>query len=250
MAETGTRSRAIRRILLAVAGVGGLAIVLALCTGAVPGIERAVDEKVASTIPAPQLDEPAQPPGTVETAVFAGGCFWGVQGVFQHVQGVAEAESGYAGGNADSANYESVSTGTTGHAESVRITFDPRRVTFGQLLQVFFAVVHDPTQLDRQGPDVGSQYRSAIFAQNADQQRVAEAYIAQLTMAHVFPGTIVTRVESSAAFYPAERYHQNFLNSNPWYPYIAVNDIPKVKALEKFFPALYRDEPVLVNTAS
>ncbi|CAM3993734.1 peptide-methionine (S)-S-oxide reductase MsrA [Smaragdicoccus niigatensis] len=250
MEETVSRRPLIRRIVLTLAGVGGLAVVLAMCTGYVPGAERAVNEKVASTIPAPIVDEPAQPAGSSETVVLAGGCFWGVQGVYQHVQGVTEAVSGYAGGNADSATYESVSTGSTGHAESVRITFDPSRVTFGQLLQIFFAVVQDPTQLNRQGPDTGTQYRSAIFVQNASQQRVAEAYIAQLTQARVFPDPIVTRIEPTASFFPAEAYHQNFLDSNPWYPYIVVNDIPKVKALKSHFPALYREEPVLVNTAS
>ncbi|MCE5288456.1 MAG: peptide-methionine (S)-S-oxide reductase MsrA [Nocardiaceae bacterium] len=231
---------------MAVAGLGALAVVLAMCTGVVPGLERVVNEKVASTIPAPVLDEPPQAAGTSETVVLAGGCFWGVQGVYQHVKGVTEALSGYAGGDAETAKYETVGTGTTGHAESVRITFDPSQVTFGQLLQIFFGVVHDPTELDRQGPDTGTQYRSAIFVQNETQQRVADAYITQLTDAKVFSGPIVTRIEPNASFFPAERYHQDYLNSNPWNPYIVVNDIPKVKALRAYFPGLYREEPVLV----
>lgn len=195
--------------------------------------------------PAPEVDEPAS--GALETAVLAGGCFWGVQGVFQHVKGVTRAESGYAGGDRSTANYETVSTGTTGHAESVRITYDPAQVTFGQLLRVYFSVVQDPTQLNRQGPDEGTQYRSAIFAQNATQQRVADAYIAQLSQAAVFADPIVTTVEPNTEFFAAEQYHQDFLNSNPSYPYIAINDMPKVNDLERLFPAEYRAEPVLVG---
>lgn len=196
------------------------------------------------TVPAPAVDEPAT--GGTETAVFAGGCFWGVQGVYQHVKGVTAAESGYAGGDAATANYETVSGGDTGHAESVRITYDPSRVTFGQLLHVFFSVVADPTQLNRQGPDHGTQYRSAIFAQNDTQQRVAQAYIDQLDAAHVFASPIVTTVSPKAQFFPAEQYHQDFLNSNPTYPYIAINDMPKVEALKAQFPALYSEQPVLM----
>jgi len=199
-------------------------------------------------VPAPAVDEPASAAGT-ETAVLAGGCFWGVQGVFQHVNGVSQAESGYAGGAKETADYETVGTGSTGHAESVRITYDPAKVTYGRLLQIYFSVVTDPTQLDRQGPDVGSQYRSAIFAQNADQQRIAAAYIAQLSQANVFPAPIMTRVEPNTGFFPAEAYHQNYLDSHPTSAYIVMNDKPKVDDLARLFPQRYRDQPVLVSVA-
>jgi peptide-methionine (S)-S-oxide reductase len=169
-----------------------------------------------------------------------------VQGVFQHVKGVTLAESGYAGGDQSTANYDTVSTGSTGHAESVRITYDPTEVTLGQLLRIYFSVVQDPTELNRQGPDVGTQYRSAIFAQDDTQKRVAESYIAQLNRDAVFSGPIVTTVSPKAEFFPAERYHQDFLNSNPTYPYIAANDMPKVNDLKRLYPDLYRDQPVLV----
>lgn len=199
-------------------------------------------------VPAPEVDEP-MPSGVVsETAVLAGGCFWGVQGVFQHVKGVTQAESGYAGGDAQTANYDTVSTGSTGHAESVRITYDPRQVSFGELLRVYFSVVQDPTQLNRQGPDSGTQYRSTIFAQDDTQKHVAQSYIDQLNKAAVFPGPIVTTVSPKADFFPAEAYHQDFLNSNPTYPYIEINDMPKVNGLKQLFPDLYRDQPVLMLT--
>ncbi len=196
-------------------------------------------------VPAPTVDEPVSNSGT-ETAVFAGGCFWGVQGVFQHVKGVTQAESGYAGGVEATANYETVGTGDTGHAESVRITYDPKQVTFGRLLQIYFSVVTDPTQLNRQGPDTGIQYRSAIFAQNGDQQRIAQAYIAQLSQAAVFPAPIVTTVEPNTGFFPAEGYHQNYLDSHPTSAYIVMNDMPKVADLERLFPQQYRGQPSLV----
>jgi peptide-methionine (S)-S-oxide reductase len=201
----------------------------------------------SASIPGPALDEPAGNSVTSETAVLAGGCFWGVQGVYQHVTGVTEAVSGYAGGDASTAQYETVGTGTTGHAESVRITYDPSQVSFGQLLHIFFAVVHDPTELNRQGPDVGTQYRSAIFPQTDVQQKVADAYIAQLNQAKVFDAPIVTRTERASGFFPAEDYHQNYLNSHPSAPYIAMNDMPKVDALKQTFPELYREQPVLVS---
>jgi peptide-methionine (S)-S-oxide reductase len=203
----------------------------------------------AVTIPPPAIDESAATSSS-ETAVFAGGCFWGVQGVFQHVAGVANAVSGYSGGDAASAQYETVSGGETGHAESVQVSFDPHQVTYGKLLQIYFSVVHDPTQLNRQGPDRGTQYRSALFPQNADQKRVAEAYIAQLNQVRAFAKPIVTRIEAFKGFYPAEGYHQNYLTLNPQNPYIAFNDLPKVAALQRLFPTLYRDKPVLVQTAS
>jgi peptide-methionine (S)-S-oxide reductase len=193
-----------------------------------------------SAIPAPTVDEPATGRPKAETAVLAGGCFWGVQGVYQHVKGVNSAESGYAGGDATTANYEAVTTETTGHAETVRISYDPSQVTYGKLLQIFFAVVHDPTELNRQGPDVGPSYRSVIFAQDGTQRNIADAYIAQLNQAGAFPAPIVTIVSSAAPFYPAEAYHQNFFDLNPNNPYIVQNDLPKLDALRSTFPDLYR----------
>jgi peptide-methionine (S)-S-oxide reductase len=175
-----------------------------------------------------------------QTAVFAGGCFWGVDGVFKHVKGVSSVVSGYSGGNAATAQYETVSTGTTGHAESVKITFDPSQVSYSELLRVFFSVATDPTQLNRQGPDTGTQYRSVIFYADEDQKQTALAYIAQLDKAKVFSAPIVTQVVPLKAFYPAEEYHQNFLARNPHYPYIVFNDLPKLRELQKQFPDLYK----------
>lgn len=203
----------------------------------------------ARVAPAPALDE-APNSQTSEVAVLAGGCFWGVQGVFQHVKGVVNAVSGYTGGEQPTAHYEMVGQGDTGHAESVEITFDPRQVSYGRLLQIFFSVVQDPTELDRQGPDVGSQYRSAIFPGNAEQERVAKAYIAQLDQARVFNAAIVTKIEPGRTFYPAEAYHQNFLALNPTYPYIVFNDLPKVDNLKRLFPQVYRAAPALVALSS
>ncbi|QQD56548.1 peptide-methionine (S)-S-oxide reductase MsrA [Pseudomonas fluorescens BBc6R8] len=202
------------------------------------------DDAVA--IAPPAMDLPADA-NNLQTAVFAGGCFWGVQGVFQHVQGVKNAVSGYDGGAASTAQYESVSGGDTGHAESVAVTYDPSKVSYGKLLQIYFSVAHNPTELNRQGPDNGTQYRSAIFAQNAEQQKVAQAYIAQLDAAKAFDKPIVTKIEMGKAFYPAESYHQDFLTENPSYPYIVINDLPKVAQLKKLFPEQYRAEPVLVK---
>ena len=204
----------------------------------------------ARSIPPPVLDEPANPQVTSEVAVLAGGCFWGVQGVFQHIEGVIGAVSGYAGGAADTAHYETVSTGTTGHAESVRIAFDPRRISYGHILQIYFSVSHDPTELDHQGPDVGTQYRSAIFPTNPQQTRIAEAYITQLNQTHVFNAPVATKIESGRDFYPAEEYHQDFLARNPNYLYIMVYDLPKIKNLQRLFPDLYRATPVLVAAAA
>jgi peptide-methionine (S)-S-oxide reductase len=203
----------------------------------------------ARTIPAPALDEPAAQAGTSEVAVLAGGCFWGVQGVFQHVKGVSNAVSGYAGGDKETAEYETVSSGETGHAESVQITFDPRQISYGRILQIYFSVAHDPTELDRQGPDVGTQYRSTIFPTSAKQAEVAKAYISQLDQAHVFDGAIATKIEPDRSFYPAEDYHQDFLAQNPTYPYIVINDLPKIAELKRLFPDVYRDDPVLVAAA-
>ncbi len=175
-----------------------------------------------------------------QTAVFAGGCFWGVDAVFKHVKGVSEVESGYAGGSAATAHYEMVSRGDTGHAESVRVRFDPDQVSYRQLLQVFFSVAHDPTQLDRQGPDTGSQYRSAIFYTSPGQQQAAQSYVQQLTAAHTYPDPIVTQVVPLKQFYPAEAHHQNYLALHPYQPYIVFNDLPKLEQLRKQFPELYR----------
>ncbi|GAB2907466.1 peptide-methionine (S)-S-oxide reductase MsrA [Paralcaligenes sp. KSB-10] len=203
--------------------------------------------ETATAIPPPAHNEPAGGAHT-ETAVFAGGCFWGVQGVFQHVQGVQQAVSGYAGGVAGTAHYETVSGGSTGHAESVQVTFDPATVTYGKLLQIFFSVAHNPTELNRQGPDTGTQYRSALFPTSALQQQVAQAYIAQLDAAHLFSRPLVTRIEKYTGFYPAEAYHQNFLTMHPNYPYIVINDLPKIAQLKRLFPDRYRNDPVLVKT--
>jgi peptide-methionine (S)-S-oxide reductase len=201
----------------------------------------------ARVLPPPAQDESAGS-ATTETAVFAAGCFWGVQGVFQHVKGVTSAVSGYAGGDRRTAKYEEVGTGRTGHAESVQVTYDPRVITYGRLLQILFSVAHDPTQLDRQGPDVGPQYRSAIFPNGDAQAGVAKAYIDQLMQARVFPKPIVTRIEPGASFYPAEPYHQDFLTRHPDHPYIVFNDLPKLKDLQKIFPDRYRAQPVLVGS--
>jgi peptide-methionine (S)-S-oxide reductase len=195
----------------------------------------------------PTLDNP-KAAGPLQTAVLSGGCFWGVQGVFEHVRGVKQVVAGYAGGDKSTAEYETVSTGTTGHAESVRITFDPAEVSYGQLLQVAFSVVLDPTQLNRQGPDVGTQYRSEIFYTDDTQKKIAEGYIRQLNDAHVFARPIVTRVDSFKGFYPAEAYHQDYLFHNPTAPYIAYNDIPKVENFQRLFPNLYSGKPVLTGT--
>ncbi len=208
----------------------------------------AVAEGARLTPPA-SLDEPlAKSPGR-ETIVLAGGCFWGVQGVFQHVKGVANAVSGYAGGAKSTAEYETVSTGETGHAESVRVTYDPSQITLGQILRVYFSVAHDPTELNRQGPDRGSQYRSAIFPQTAEQARIAKAYIAEIDKARVYGAALATRIEPGRTFYPAESYHQDYLTLHPDQPYIAYNDLPKLAALKATFPALYREQPVLVAKA-
>jgi peptide-methionine (S)-S-oxide reductase len=193
----------------------------------------------AVTIPDPVLDAPLAKTKGAETAVLAGGCFWGIQAVFEHLKGVTAVTAGYSGGTADTAQYETVSTGATGHAESVKITYDPSQISYGQLLKVYFSVAHDPTQLNRQGPDEGTQYRSAIFYGNEDQKRIAQAYIAQLDQAGVFPRAIVTQVIALKAFYPAEAYHQDYAVHHPYDPYIRINDLPKVEHLRQKFPELY-----------
>lgn len=193
----------------------------------------------SAAVPAPLLDAPRAASAGQQTAVISGGCFWGIQAVFQHVKGVISATSGYAGGAANTAEYETVSTGETGHAESVQIAYDPAQITYGDLLRVFFSVAHDPTQLNRQGPDEGTQYRSSIFYINEEQKRIAEAYIAQLDKARVFSRPIVTQVVPLKAFYPAEAYHQNYAALHPHQPYIVYNDAPKVEHLRQEFPDLY-----------
>jgi peptide-methionine (S)-S-oxide reductase len=193
----------------------------------------------ASVIPAAAAST-SEPAGT-QTAVFAGGCFWGVEAVFEHLKGVSSVVAGFSGGNVDTAHYELVSTGMTGHAESVKITYDPAKISYQQLLQVFFAVAHDPTQLNRQGPDVGTQYRSAIFFSNPQQQQIAEAYIKQLNQAHTFQQPLATQVVPLKGFYAAEDYHQHYLENHPDNPYIVVNDLPKLAQLRQQYSALYRD---------
>ncbi|QND57682.1 peptide-methionine (S)-S-oxide reductase MsrA [Mesorhizobium huakuii] len=227
---------------------GALAALALAAAGAAFWLTPAVSAEDAVVIPPPALDEKAA--AGSETAIFAGGCFWGVQGVFQHVKGVSKAVSGYTGGAKDDAVYETVGTGRTGHAESVEITYDPSKVTYGQLLQVYFSVAHNPTQLNYQGPDSGTQYRSTIFAENDAQKKIAQNYIDQLDKAKLYPAPIVTTIETGKTFYPAENYHQDFLTLNPTYPYIVYNDLPKVANLKQLFPALYSDKPVLVLSAS
>ena len=194
----------------------------------------------ATKIPDPALDAPLASVKGEQTAVLAGGCFWGVEAVFEHVKGVIKVTSGYSGGSADTAQYGTVSTGQTGHAESVRIIYDPSKISYGQLLKVFFSVAHDPTELNRQGPDTGTQYRSAIFYSNEEQKRIAEAYIGQLDKAKVFGAAIVTKVSPLKSFYEAESYHQDYLAHHPDEPYIIYNDLPKLEDLRKHFPDLYK----------
>ncbi|MFD9899878.1 peptide-methionine (S)-S-oxide reductase MsrA [Mesorhizobium sp. UC22_110] len=224
--------------LSALAGLALAATALTFLQGPTSAAEEAVK------IPPPAVD--AKPAAGLQKAVFAGGCFWGVQGVFQHVKGVTKAVSGYTGGAADTAEYERVGSGNTGHAESVEITYDPSKVSYGKLLQVYFSVAHNPTQLNYQGPDYGTQYRSTVFAANAEQKTIAEDYIAQLDTTKAFPKKIVTTLETGKTFYPAEGYHQDFLERNPTYPYIVYNDLPKIENLKAMFPDLYSDKPVLV----
>lgn len=233
-----TLERFTRPFLLAVLAASGLAL----------AVVRS-DAEEARAIPPPVVDEVVDAAATTETAVIAGGCFWGVQGVFQHVTGVTNAVSGYAGGEKSTAQYEDVGTGRTGHAESVQVTFDPRKISYGRILQIYFSVAHDPTQLNRQGPDSGKQYRSAIFPTTAEQGRVAQAYIDQLNSSRAYPATIVTKIEQGHSFYAAEDHHQDFLARNPTYPYIVINDLPKIAALKQLLPDVYRAKPVLVADA-
>jgi peptide-methionine (S)-S-oxide reductase len=223
----------------------GGAAVLAIAAVLVHVPARAADPHV---VPAPVADMSAAT--GPQTVVLSGGCFWGVQGVFEHVKGVTRAVSGYAGGKKATADYETVSGGETGHAESVQVTFDPKQISYGHVLQIFFSVALDPTEVNRQGPDEGTQYRSEVFAMNADEARVAKAYIAQLDGAHVFARPIATRVDMLPGFYPAEAYHQDFLATHPDYPYIVYNDLPKVAALKADFPADYREQATMVGSGS
>jgi peptide-methionine (S)-S-oxide reductase len=226
------------------AALAALLFVPVLLLGAWQAGARAEEKPVV--IPAPSSDIAES--GPTATAVFAGGCFWGVQGVFQHVVGVTNAVSGYSGGAAETATYEQTGSGTTGHAETVEVTYDPAVVSYGQLLQIYFSVAHNPTQLNYQGPDHGTQYRSTIFPVSDAQAELARSYIAELDKAGLFEGPIVTTIEPFKAFYPAEQYHQDFLTLNPTWPYIVANDLPKIGALKALFPDEYRDQPVLVGT--
>jgi len=229
----------LRTVRIACAAVGVVA-------GALFALPAAAETAVM--VPPPVVD--AAPGEGLQTAVLAGGCFWGVQAVFQHTNGVTKAVSGYSGGSKDTAQYEAVGSGRTGHAEAVEVTFDPKVVSYGKLLQIFFSVVHDPTQLDRQGPDTGPQYRSAIFAATPEQQRIAQAYVAQLAKAGVYKRPIVTKIGALNGFYPAEDYHQDYATLHPMQPYIYINDRPKVENLKRLFTGSYRDKPVLVRAAT
>jgi peptide-methionine (S)-S-oxide reductase len=207
---------------------------------------RGLAAESAVKVPAPSADLVTDAKGPQDSVVFAGGCFWGVQGVFQHTKGVLNAVSGYAGGRKETASYETVSGGDTGHAEAVQITFDPKQISYAQLLQIYFSVVADPTQLNRQGPDRGTQYRSAVFTNDASQKMVTEKYIAQLEAAKVFPARIVTQISPLNGFYAAEAYHQDYATLHPESGYIATFDLPKIAALKSMYPQWYRDQPILV----
>ena len=217
-----------------------------LCAATALGLfmSAAAAADLDKTIPAPALD-PASTAAS-ETAVLAGGCFWGQQGLFEHVKGVTKVVAGYSGGAKATATYPQVTTETTGHAESVQITFDPRQISYGKILQIYFSVAHDPTELNRQGPDEGTSYRSEIFFATPEQEQTARAYVAQLGQAHIFAEPIVTKIEALKGFYPAEGYHQDFLVHNPTYPYIVYNDLPKIAALKAVWPQFYRPDPVLL----
>ena len=227
-----------------------LVVMAALLAGLVGAPAPPAPAESAVAIPAPALDD-AKRAGPVQTAVLAGGCFWGIQAVYQHVKGVKNAVSGYAGGTQKDAYYQTVSAGRTGHAEAVQVTFDPKQISYGKILQLFFSVAHNPTQLNRQGPDTGPQYRSEIFPQSEAQAQIAKAYIAQLDAAKAWKLPIVTRTGTmKATFFPAEDYHQDYATKHPYQPYIAFNDAPKVENLKKTFPDVWRDQPVLVSQAA
>jgi len=228
------------RLSLGAAAIGALALAAFAIAPS-----RAAEEAVV--IPAPAMD--ATQADGIQTAVVAGGCFWGVQGVFQHTAGVINAVSGYSGGTKQTADYQMVSSGRTGHAEAVEIKYDPKKISYGKILQIFFSVAHDPTQLNRQGPDVGTQYRAAIFTTNDEQKKVADAYVAQLNAAKVYKRPIATKIDKLDAFYAAEDYHQDYMTLHPNQPYIAYNDLPKVENLKKIFADNYIAKPTLVNKA-
>jgi peptide-methionine (S)-S-oxide reductase len=240
-----TETHRVRRRILQ----GGLVALAAIPLTGLAGRLVAAAE-TAVVIPPPAVDGPSAGAGTLQTAVLAGGCFWGVQAVYQHTKGVTKALSGYAGGQKDSAHYEMVGTGRTGHAESVSITYDPQQISYGKILQIYFSVAHNPTELNRQGPDFGTQYRSAIFYADDEQKRIASAYIAQLQQADIFGSPIVTKLEPLSGFYAAEDYHQDFLVVHPSYPYIVFNDLPKLDNLKQAFPDYYRETPVTVMASS
>jgi peptide-methionine (S)-S-oxide reductase len=223
--------------------IRGFAAVLLVATAVSVSLAKG---RKGDEIPAPAADSALAAKAGEESVVFSGGCFWGVQAVFQHVKGVISATSGYSGGEAKTAKYDLVSTGVTGHAESVKVVYDPSQITYGQLLHVFFSVAHDPTELNRQGPDDGTQYRSVVFYSTPDQVRITKAYIAQLDGAHAFKRPIVTQVVPLKAFYAAEAYHQNYATIHPDSMYIRFNDAPKVESLKKDFPQMYRESPQLV----
>jgi peptide-methionine (S)-S-oxide reductase len=229
--------------------VGCLVVgIFALAFFSVSGRIPTLAAESARVIPAPKVDAPASSAEGLQTMVLAGGCFWGVQAVFQHVEGVHQAVSGYAGGTKSDPTYEQVSSGQTGHAESVQVTFDPTKISYGKILQIFFSVAHDPTQLNRQGPDVGTQYRSAIFFSSESEKRISQSYIAQLNGAAVFSHPIVTQIDPLTKFYPAEGYHQNYALTHPDQPYIVYNDLPKVDNLKRLFADVWREQPVTVAT--
>lgn len=218
---------------------GGIKNFMRLAVAGLLAVSGLAAAAAAVVLPDPQGDTPLAAKSSSQTAVFAGGCFWGIEAVFEHVKGVTQAVSGYSGGTAETADYQKVSAGRTAHAEAVQVTFDPSKVSYGQLLKIFFSVAHDPTELNRQGPDIGPQYRSAIFTADAAQQRAAQAYIAQLQAAKIFPRPIVTEVVALKAFYAAEPYHQDYVARHPDQPYIIYNDLPKLAALKKQFPQWY-----------
>lgn len=228
------------------AAIAGLGVMMAVAFAA---SVTALPTEQAVLVPPPSHEAALATSSTSETAVLAGGCFWGVQGVFQHVQGVTKVVSGYAGGEPDTAQYETVSSGTTGHAESVRISYDPTKISYGRLLQIYFSVAHDPTELNRQGPDRGTQYRSTIFPVTTEQAEIARDYIAQINRTDTFGKPLATTVEPLKGFYPAESYHQDYLTLHPDQPYIAINDLPKVDNLKRLFRADYRESPVLTGLA-
>jgi peptide-methionine (S)-S-oxide reductase len=233
---------------MTLAKLSALTVLAALLVSPFAFVAHAAEPAVV--IPAPAADESASANGNLENVVLAGGCFWGVQGVYEHTKGVTQAVSGYSGGSQETAHYQMVGTERTGHAESVSVTYDPKQISLGKILQIYFSVAHNPTELNYQGPDSGPSYRSAIFVANDDQKRIAQAYIAQLQGAHVFNAPIVTTLEPLKGFYPAEDYHQDFLVLHPTYPYIVVNDAPKVDNLKRLFVDYYRDVPVTVMASN